>query len=70
MLFDGCWASSLQEDEKEIEIEINNIDSATLMMLNDFAVKCIEKKGAAGGGAGVTVTQSGGGPTKKSNAKP
>jgi len=52
-----------EEDEKEIEIEINNIDAATLLMLNEFAVKCIEKKAAAAAGAGssgAAATTAGG----------
>lgn len=31
----------VQEDDKEIEIEINNIENSTLLALIDFAQNCV-----------------------------
>lgn len=36
----GC----LHEEEKEIDIEVNNIDSNTLLEINDYARNCVARK--------------------------
>ena len=58
----SCFCFVLvQDDEEELEIEINNLDQATLHQLNAFCQKSIEEKGGAdaikkeGGAAGASA---------------
>jgi hypothetical protein len=41
MLQRQCPEALNEENDDELEIEINNIDGATLLALNDFATECI-----------------------------
>lgn len=44
MIQKECPESINDDDEEELEIEINNLDQATLHQLNAFCVQCIEQK--------------------------